>query len=436
MNGATGRRKAQRGRGAGGSPGAGAAARPERQDPRDETTGPSPARKSRPESPSLPAVHLRPGRDLAPRQRHPWVLSGSVASVEGSPEPGASVRVVSSQGETLGIGDYDPRAQIRVRFTSFGKSPVEPAGWLEQRLRTALEWRGAEPLLRNTTALRLVNSEADGLPGLTIDRYADWVVLRVASPGMMARIERIGAWLRDRTRARGGWLRGELRDAAPSFERTLFGDVPEEAIEIDERGRTYWVDLRRGQKTGFYLDQRDARDLFQSLASGARVLDLFAYTGGFSTAALAGGARQVVAVESSAPACALIARNAPSAEIVAGDVGHFLAEESRDFDLLSIDPPPFARRKRDVPAACRAYHEIHARAFERAAPGAHVLSFTCSHHVDAASFRATIGAAARNTGRRAQMLRTLEAPPDHPVDLAHPQGEYLKGVLIRLDPVS
>jgi 23S rRNA (cytosine1962-C5)-methyltransferase len=435
VSGTSGRRRSQRG---GAHGGAGGAKPPVQRDPqslRDATTAPSQPRKPAAEG-SLPAVRLRPGRDLAPRQRHPWVLSGSVASVEGDPEPGASVRVVSSQGETLGIGDYDPRAQIRVRFTSFGKAAVEPAGWLEQRLRAALEWRGAEPLLRNTTAIRLVNSEADGLPGLTIDRYADWVVLRVASPGMMARIERVGAWLRDRTRARGGWMRGELRDAAPSFERTLFGEVPEEAIEIDERGRTYWVDLRRGQKTGFYLDQRDARDLFQSLASGARVLDLFSYTGGFSTAAIAGGARQVVAVESSAPACALIARNAPSAEIVAGDVGHFLAEESREFDLLSIDPPPFARRKRDVPAACRAYHEIHARAFERAAPGAHVLSFTCSHHVDAASFRATLGAAARNTGRRAQLLRTLEAPPDHPVDLAHPQGEYLKGVLIRLDPVS
>jgi 23S rRNA (cytosine1962-C5)-methyltransferase len=385
---------------------------------------------------ALAVVRLRPGRDLAPRQRHPWVLSGSVASVEGEPEAGASVRVVSAQGETLGVGDYDPRAQIRVRFTSFGKSMVEPEGWLEARLRAALEWRDSEPLLRDTTAIRLVNSEADGLPGLTVDRYDQWIVLRVASPGMMSRIERIGAWLRDRTGAQGAWLRGELRDAEPAFQRTLFGDVPEDLIEIRERGRHYWVDLRRGQKTGFYLDQRDARDLFQSLARDARALDLFAYTGGFSVAAFAGGARQVVAVDSSAPACALVARNAPDAEIVAADVGHFLDEESREFDLISIDPPPFARRKRDVPAACRAYHEIHARAFKLAAPGAHVLSFTCSHHVDAASFRATLAAAARTAKRRAQLLRTLEAPPDHPVDLAHPQGEYLKGVLLRIDPMS
>ena len=381
---------------------------------------------------SLPVVRLRPGREIAPRQRHPWVMSGSVASVEGDVPAGAAVRVVSHSGESLGIGDYDPHTQIRVRLMFFGRATELPPQWLEGRLRRAVDLRAALPPLAGTSAVRLINAEGDGLPGLTVDRFAEWLVVKVATPAMQGRLEALSTWLWQHTQASGAWLRGEGGGSDP-VSRTLFGTIPEELVQIEERERRYWVDLCRGQKTGFYLDQRDSRDLFQALAPGTRALDLFAYTGGFATAAACGGAREIVAVESSPAACALLTRNAPNAEVVAGDVAEFLREDERTFDLISIDPPPFAKRKHDVAAACRAYHELHVRAFARAAHGANVLTFTCSHHVDAGQFRATVAAAARAASRRVQLLRTLAAPVDHPVDLAHPQGEYLKGLLLRVD---
>ncbi len=370
---------------------------------------------------------LRPGRERSLDLGHPWVLSGSVERIEGQPAPGDVVQVRDAGGTPLGTGDWDPDAQIRVRVFAFGKEEVDESAWLESAVEHALAWRAAHPLLQGTDALRLVHSEADGLPGLTVDRYADWLALRTGTPAMLRRAPRIAELLLARTGARGLWLRSEGAAGA-----VLAGDVPAEPIEIDERGRRYAVDLRHGQKTGFYLDQRDARDLFARLAHGARALDLFAHTGGFALAAQAGGAAQVVAVESSQQAVRLLAQNAPGCEIVAGDVNEFLRADVRAFDLVSVDPPPFAKRKRDVGAACRAYKDLNLRVLRRVAEGAHVLTFSCSHHVEPELFRKVVFGAALDAGREVQVLAALDAPPDHPVSLRHPQGEYLKGLLLRV----
>jgi 23S rRNA (cytosine1962-C5)-methyltransferase len=381
-------------------------------------------------------VRLRPGRDRPVRLRHPWVLSGSVDRIEGEPEPGETVSVVSSEGELLGTGDYDPQSQIRVRLFTFGPEPADPAeGWLESRLTAALDWRSRHPLLADTNATRLVHGEADGLPGLMVDRYAEWLVLKVASPGMLRRAERVARHLADHLALRGAWLRGDLSPgtAPPTVEeRAVVGEVPETPIPIEERGRRYRVDLRRGQKTGFYLDQRESRDLFRALAAGKKALDLFAYTGGFCAAALQGGAREVVAVESSEPALELLRENAPAAEAVSGDAHEFLRSDRRRFDLVVCDPPPLARRRRDVSAACRAYKDINLGVLRHVEPGAHVLTFTCSHHIDADLFRKVVFGAAMDAGAGIQWLATLGAAPDHPVSLHHPQGEYLKGLLLRI----
>ncbi len=376
---------------------------------------------------NLPCVVLRPGRDRSAGLGHPWLLSGSVDRVEGSPAPGDVVAVRDAAGARLGTGDWDPDAQIRVRLFAFGKDEVDEAAWLEGALERALAWRGAHPLLQGTNALRLVHSEADGLPGLTVDRYADWLAVRTGTPAMLRRAPRVGEILTALTGARGVWLRSEGAAGA-----VLAGDVPAEPIEIDERGRRYAVDLRHGQKTGFYLDQRDARDLFARLAPGARALDLFAHTGGFARAAQSGGAAEVVAVEPSEQAARLLARNAPGCEIVTGDVNEFLRADTRAFELVSVDPPPFAKRKRDVGAACRAYKDLNLRVLRRVAEGAHVLTFSCSHHVQPELFRKVVFGAALDAGREVQVLGALGAPPDHPVSLRHPQGEYLKGLLLRV----
>jgi 23S rRNA (cytosine1962-C5)-methyltransferase len=378
------------------------------------------------------AVFLRPERERSLRLGHPWVLSGSVERVEGDPAPGACVRVRSSRGETLATGDYDPDSQIRVRVTRFGAEEDPDERFLDERIASGLRWRAAHPLLRETDALRLVHAEADGLPGLTVDRYGDLLVVRAATPAMLARRERLAKLLAEATGARGAWLRGEGPDDALGSGRLLFGEVPDAPIWIHERGRRYAVDLRRGQKTGFYLDQRDSRDLFAQLATGARALDLFCYSGGFAAAAQQGGARAVVAVDTSRPALALLASNAPGAEAIAEDAGAYLRRETRRFDLVALDPPPFARRKRDVAQAARAYKDLHLHALRVAAPGAHLLTFSCSHHVDLDLFRKIVFGAALDAGAEVQILRVLGAPPDHPVDLRHPQGEYLKGLLLRV----
>ena len=371
---------------------------------------------------NLPCVVLRPGRERSLGLGHPWVLSGSVDRVEGSPAPGDVVHVRDAAGTRLATGDWDPDAQIRVRVFAFGKDEVDEWAWLEGAVQHALVWRRAHPLLLGTDGLRLVHSEADGLPGLTVDRYAEWLAMRAGTPAMLRRAPRIGEILTRLTGARGVWLRSEGAAGA-----VLEGDVPAEPIEIDERGRRYRVDLRHGQKTGFYLDQRDARDLFARLSPGVRALDLFAHTGGFARAAQVGGAAQVVAVESSEQAVRLLAQNAPGCEIVAGDVNEFLRADSRAFDLVSVDPPPFAKRKRDVGAACRAYKDLNLRVLRRVAEGAHVLTFSCSHHIEPELFRKVVFGAAHDAGREVQALAALGAPPDHPVSLRHPAGRVPEG---------
>lgn len=381
-----------------------------------------------------PAVRLRPGRERSLRLGHPWILSGSVATVEGDARPGDVVRVLASDGETLAVGDLDPDSQIRVRIWHFGSdAPDEGDAWIDSRIARAMAWRASHPLLRGTDAVRLVNSEADGLPGLTVDRYASWLAVKLATPAMRRRASQLAQILEMASRAEGAWLRGESSGHESTPARALFGQVPTEPVAIQERGRLYRVDLQRGQKTGFYLDQRDARDLFAELAPGARALDLFAYTGGFSVAAAQGGASSTTAVESSKPACDLLRQNAPLAEIVETDVGKFLRGDAREFDLIALDPPPFARRKRDAPRACRAYKDVNLRALSRAAPGAHLLTFSCSHHVSTELFRKVVLSAAADAGRRVHTLRSLGAPADHPVAAAHPQGEYLKGLLLRVE---
>ena len=353
--------------------------------------------------------------------------------MEGEPEPGDVVEVVDSRGQRVGVGDFDPDSQIRVRVHGFGNAPAEPEeAWLPARIEAALAWRAGHPLLRDTDALRLIHSEGDALPGLTVDRYADWLAIKLTSPAMWRRAERIGEILAQRTGAHGAWLRGESTQAKRAAERELFGSVEPEPISIHERARKYWVSLRQGQKTGFYLDQRDARDLFRDLAADSQALDLFSYTGGFALAALQGGARKVVAVESSKPAHDLLCRNTPQAEAVLGDVPEFLRAEQRRFDLIALDPPPFARRKRDVPSACRAYKDLNLWALQRATAGAHLLTFSCSHHVGPELFRKVVQGAALDAGAEVQLLATLGAAPDHPVALAHPQGEYLNGLLLRI----
>ena len=386
----------------------------------------------------MESVILHPERERSVRRRHPWLMSGAVARVTGEPAAGDLVAVRSAEGEVLGHGHYEPAAQIRVRLLAFGKEEEREEA-LAERVAAALARRAGDPLLAGTNALRLVNAEGDGLPGLVVDRYAGVVVVRPSTAGMWRRAERLG--LQASSGAEAGLLRPDAvalrRAGVASAERVLWGMAPEGPVAIEERGRRYAVDVRHGQKTGFYLDQRDARDLAAALAPGRRVLDAFAYTGGFAVAALAGGARHVVAVESSESALALARENlafaAGRSECRAGDAFEVLRRESEGFDLVVLDPPPLAKRRADVPRAARAYKDLLLHAFRSGHPGRLVLTFACSHHVGPELFSKIAFGAALDAGRRVVAVRSLGAPADHPVSLDHPEGRYLTGLLLRVE---
>jgi 23S rRNA (cytosine1962-C5)-methyltransferase len=387
---------------------------------------------------------LKAGRERSVLRRHPWILSGAVAGVKGAEEqpPGSPVRVHGAKGEILGYGHYSPSSQIRVRLLHFGaEAPAE--GELAARIAAAVARRAGSPLLGETDALRLVNAEGDGLPGLIADRYGEVVVVKLGTAGMQLRREEIAAALRDATGLGAGFERADAasarREGVPARQGPLWGEAPQAPVAIRERDREFEVDVVEGQKTGFYLDQRDARDLVAELAPGKRVLDLFSFTGGFAVAAGRAGAEQVTLVESSSAALARaelhMKRNAPacSFECRGEDAFAFLRGEERGgYDLLIVDPPPMARRRGDVQRASRAYKDLFLHAIRQAAPGARLLFFACSHHIDADLLRKIVFGASVDARRSLRVLRTLGAPADHPVSLDHPEGEYLRGLLLEL----
>ena len=384
-------------------------------------------------------VVLHPGRDRSLRRRHPWVLSGAVARVVGEPAPGAFARVLAAEGEVLGFGHYSPQSALRVRMLAFEKDLVEE-GLLEARIADAVARRAASPLLRETDAVRLVNAEGDGLPGLVADRYGDVLVVKLTSAGMLVRRELLAAALREATGAAVGFERADSvaarKEGLPARQGPLWGEPPVTPLWICERGRRYRVDLAEGQKTGFYLDQRDARDLVERLAAGRRVLDLFCYTGGFGVAAARGGAQHLTLVESSGPALALaqenLTANAAAAPVrfAQADAFEFLRSDDAGYDLLILDPPPMARAERDVARAARAYKDLLRSALRQSAPRALLLVFACSHHMGPEKLRQIVFGASLEAGRPLRVLATLGAAPDHAVALDHPEGAYLSGLLL------
>ncbi|MDE0885005.1 MAG: class I SAM-dependent rRNA methyltransferase [Myxococcota bacterium] len=389
-------------------------------------------------------VIISSGRERSLRRQHPWLLSGAVASEPGEAHAGAWVRVVSKGGEVLGYGHYSPKSSIRVRLLAFGKEdPGEQL--LEQRLEAALARRREHPLLRETDAMRLVNAEGDGLPGLVVDRLGDVVVLKFLTAGMHARADRIAQKIQALVDAPHGYRRRDdssaRREGIPPDEGTLWGSPPSEGL-IEEAGRRYAVDFMHGQKTGFYLDQRDARQLVMGLAAGRRTLDVFSYTGSFAVAAGVGGAASLVLVDSSEAALRIAESNLEMngltcpVEIRRSDAFEALrsaSAASEKFDLIVLDPPPLARSRRAVQAASRAYKDMLLHGLRCAAPSAFIVVFTCSHHVDPDLFQKIVFGAALDAGRGVRWLRTLGAPADHPFSVHHPEGRYLHGCLLEVE---
>ncbi|MBY0279058.1 class I SAM-dependent rRNA methyltransferase [Candidatus Binatia bacterium] len=390
-------------------------------------------------------VKLKPGKDGPARAGHPWIFSGAIAEIDGEARGGAFVRVLSASGQVLGTGTYNPRGSIAVRLLAREDVTLD-ASFVRRRVADAYALRESLGIVRDSTAYRLLHGEGDWLPGVVADVYGGFVVVQILTagaerlrPAILAALQEVvdpeGIFERSSGGARREEGLGDRSDVAQ-------GAAPPERIEVNEGGARYLVDVRGGQKTGFYVDQRDNRALVGRLARERDVLNCFAYTGGFAIAAGRGGARRVVSVETSGPALQLARDNwalngldESRAEWLARDVFDVLtpladAPAEQRFDLVILDPPPFARHRADRDKAVRAYRDVNRRALRALRPGGLLATFTCSAHVSRELFLHAVATAAQPT-MRLQVLAQLGAPADHPVLAAHPEGEYLSGLLIR-----
>ena len=386
----------------------------------------------------LARLRLAPGRERALVDGHPWLFSGAVAS-ESGPADAPLARVETADGRALGLAFYSSRSRIRARLLGRSVERVDRA-FFAARLERALELRRAV-VGADSDGYRLLNAEGDGLPGWTVDRFGPVLVSQITVAGLDRLRDdayaALAALFPDHAILHLGDLAARREEGLATGDVAIAG-APGAAVEFRENGLAVVAELGTGQKTGWYCDQRDNRRLAGRLAGGRALLDLFAHSGGFALNALAGGALRATLVESSPRLVAAAGRARAAngfadgrARCLEADVFAHLRAESERFGLVVCDPPPLARRRDDVDAAARAYKDLNRLALGRLEPGGFLLTFSCSGAVDAKLFRQILFAAAAESGLRVELLAPLAAAPDHPVDVAHLQGEYLKGWLAR-----
>jgi 23S rRNA (cytosine1962-C5)-methyltransferase len=393
-------------------------------------------------------VILRRNRAKPVNQRHPWIYSGAIERVEGDPRDGDVVNVCDAGNNWLARGYINRQSQIVVRLLTWQQGEQVDAAFWGRRLERAIAARRALAADLGTTAYRLVHAESDYLPGLIVDRYGDWLVVQLLTLG----VERWKGELAGLLADLAGGVRGicersdsDVREKEGLGQRVgmVWGEEPPGIVEILENGQRFLVDLCEGHKTGFYLDQRENRARLPTLCGGAEVLDAFAYTGGFSVYAAAGGAAEIALVDGSAPALDLARRNLalnelsrPDVEYIEGNVFNILRAyrtQNRCFDVIVLDPPKFAPSGRELEKASRAYKDVNMLAFQLLRPGGVLFTFSCSGAVTADLFQKIVFGAALDAGRDVQVIGHLAQGADHPVALTFPEGAYLKGLICRVE---
>ena len=394
---------------------------------------------------SYKKVFLKPGKEESLKRFHPWVFSGAIARVEGEPEEGEVVDVYTSKKEFIACGHFQI-GSIAVRVLSFRQEPIDHAFWV-RRLQVAKDLRCALGVLGNpqNNTYRLVHGEGDNLPGLIIDVYDHTAVMQAHSAGMhldrMAVAEALEEVMGDVIQHI--YYKSETTlpfkaDLLATENGFLKGGSPENVAM--ENGLKFHVDWLKGQKTGFFVDQRENRALLERYAKGRNVLNMFCYTGGFSFYAMRGGANLVHSVDSSAKAIDLtnenVSLNFPGDtrhQAFAEDAFKFLDRMGDQYDLIILDPPAFAKHRDALRNALRGYTKLNAKAFEKIRPGGILFTFSCSQAVSKELFRTTVFSAAAIAGRKVRILHQLTQPADHPINIYHPEGEYLKGLVLYVE---
>jgi len=386
-------------------------------------------------------VYLKRGKEESLLRFHPWVFSGAIHHLDDGIEEGDVVRVVSEKGVFIAVGHYQ-QGSISVRVLTFNDVEIDDAFW-HSRIQSALNMRQDIGLANssNTNAFRLVHGEGDLLPGLIIDFYDKTAVMQAHSIGMHMSRHAIAKALAE-------VMKGRIENIYYKSETTLPFMEPENGFLLGnsddniaiENGLRFYVDWLRGQKTGFFVDQRENRALLEKYAKGKRVLNMFCYTGGFSFYAMRGGAQLVHSVDSSAKAIELTRRNVelnfpgdPRHEAFCEDAFKYLDSSSHTYDLIILDPPAFAKHRGALHNALKGYTRLNEKAFEKIEKGGILFTFSCSQVVSKDHFRNAVFTAAAQAKRKVRILHQLHQPADHPINIYHPEGEYLKGLVLYVE---
>lgn len=384
-------------------------------------------------------VVLKPGREKSLLNRHPWIFSGAIESLP-SFENGEVIPVYSSSGQFLAKAYFHKENSLSGRVLTFLDESIESC--IERQLSDAVSLRAKMFDKEITNCYRLINAEGDSIPGLIVDIYDDVAVIQVNTCGIERLKPLIVQKLSKKLKLRGIYEKSESgarrQEGLSDTVGTLFGDCPKEII-VKENGLLFLIGIQDGQKTGFFLDQREMRQLIGKLSQDKRVLNCFSYTGGFSLFALSGGAKSVTSIDSSEAACRYALENTPlnhfplsQHEVIRSDVFDYLKNNKSAFDIVILDPPAFAKKRQDINDACRGYKEINRRALEMMPANSYLLTCSCSHFIDEDLFQQLIFQSAIEAKREAVICSRHIQATDHPISLFHPEGGYLKSLLLHI----
>lgn len=394
----------------------------------------------------FPRLVLAKGREKSLLRRHPWVFSGAVSRMEGKARSGETIDIVDAQGKWLARGAFSPESQIRARVWTFDQSEIIDTAFITRRLQQAQQWRDWLAQRDGLDSYRLIAGESDGLPGVTIDRFGNFLVLQLLSAGAEYQRAAIISALQTLYPQCSIYDRSDVavrkKEGLELAQGPVVGELPPDLLPIVENGMKLYVDIKAGHKTGYYLDQRDSRLATRRYVADKRVLNCFSYTGGFAVSALMGNCRQVVSVDTSQEALDVAKKNVElnqldlsKAEFIRDDVFKLLRkyrDQGEEFDVIVMDPPKFVENKSQLQGACRGYKDINMLAIQLLNPGGVLLTFSCSGLMTTDLFQKIIADAAIDAGRDVQFIEQFRQAADHPVIAPYPEGLYLKGFACRV----